>query len=913
MAHSPRNRSVDKKTAVKLINSYAESYKIKEEENQKLKQKILDLKDNLKANKEMIENVTSSLSKDEKVNLFIKQQKNQIDNLSNQNDILNKYLIDAKNQLIFSEKVAIDNINKEREELAKARNAIFTLENDNIRKDNEIEGLKKKLERFKNAEDYFYGIKEIFIAEPTKALAEINDELVVYKNVYSNLSYQYKHLQMSISEYENTIQELKYENSNIQKELRDKEKLLILKTKNSNKESIQHKRLNSQVNQRIEDLEYRISEAAVRANTNEDYNPSLNNYGCRIKLNSKFKSKNIDNSKEDSDESYKNKHLKQNYINNKSITPIRQNNEYDDLKLYDDKVDKLDTSEWREVIRIVGFSEEEYNELFCQNSTNSHTGKFREAVDVMNTILIDRNKQINLLNLENHKLNNENIVLFDEITIYKKQVSILEDKKTQFIKEIESIKEESKQKVKEQSNCLYCSAKDKKSRNFSSTYNNLANNVINTAGNDISFNSVGTGSNMNNRNGSMITIKKLNINSLNQINNLTSSVKKSSLPTQKSTVKGSNFKGYYKNITLDKSSSSSEYSKSRSHSISSNNTSINKKYQFTNHIKDKNTNYNIKANNQRFNTLSTEKMRVSKPVIENDIKSRLFSLHNRTNSINKSVEDPIRIIKTSNETSLRSEIEDKRIETEETHRNKSPTDNSVSTKIRNDSPLLTKIKNKNLHISIDSKDSTYCNHNTDNLKQSKKLSTVNEPLNNKTVTSTKSHSTFKNGLTNLNYKLKIPIKQTTKSQKLTLNKSDNNDFIKIIDQDTQQDNFFEISNEKVVIKEIKQINKKNEEEKLKSLKRIKSVLDEVILKNNKDMKQTKENSTREKNKDKVSTIEDIFIDDHEEPCLQVKDCKEFTFDSCTSAEFKKEISQQQNNNGCDIDNMSISLKEADNL
>ena len=200
---------------------------------------------------------------------------------------------------------------------------------------------------------------------------------------------------------------------------------------------------------------------------------------------------------------------------------------------------------------------------------------------MMNTILLDRNKQINLLNLENEKLNNENKVLFDESQLLKTQNYKLEEK----LKNLEYFTKD----------CLYCSAKGNKgssnSRNQHSAYASLANEVINTAQNDILFNTV---SSSNTNTTSMITIKKLNIKALNQINNLANDSKKQRK------------RGYYKNITKEEKSSTSS---SVSRNESKNNSDISKSYIMNTQISN-NTN-NEKANPQSIHTASIKPQHVS--------------------------------------------------------------------------------------------------------------------------------------------------------------------------------------------------------------------------------------------------------------------------------------------------------------
>ena len=66
-----------KKTAMKLINKYADSFNTIKEENKQLKKKIEDLETNLKINKSIIQTFFSNLpakEKEESLLLNIKQE-----------------------------------------------------------------------------------------------------------------------------------------------------------------------------------------------------------------------------------------------------------------------------------------------------------------------------------------------------------------------------------------------------------------------------------------------------------------------------------------------------------------------------------------------------------------------------------------------------------------------------------------------------------------------------------------------------------------------------------------------------------------------------------------------------------------------------------------------------------------------
>ena len=81
---------VGKKTALKLVNKYADMFNIIKEENKQLKSQIEDLNSNLKINKSIIEGFFSKLNSKEKESSIINQIKNENLNLYKQNELLKK-------------------------------------------------------------------------------------------------------------------------------------------------------------------------------------------------------------------------------------------------------------------------------------------------------------------------------------------------------------------------------------------------------------------------------------------------------------------------------------------------------------------------------------------------------------------------------------------------------------------------------------------------------------------------------------------------------------------------------------------------------------------------------------------------------------------------------------------------------
>jgi hypothetical protein len=93
------------------------------------------------------------------------------------------------------------------------------MENAIIKKDNTIQGLKKKMDKCSENDDnkyLTYPEKEIFIIEPNIAVTQIHDELLLYKQIYENLMVHIRENKTAMIKYENiitvSVKVLKYRN-----------------------------------------------------------------------------------------------------------------------------------------------------------------------------------------------------------------------------------------------------------------------------------------------------------------------------------------------------------------------------------------------------------------------------------------------------------------------------------------------------------------------------------------------------------------------------------------------------------------------------------------------------------------------------------------------------------------------------
>ena len=125
-----------KKTALKLLNKYADNFYSLKEENTQLKMQLADLNSNLKINKSIIDNFFSKLNlKDKESSIFSKiQQENY--NLYNQNENLRKKNSELSHNIYIDKQTYLESTQRIREENEHLKNKIFLLEQTLQKKEN---------------------------------------------------------------------------------------------------------------------------------------------------------------------------------------------------------------------------------------------------------------------------------------------------------------------------------------------------------------------------------------------------------------------------------------------------------------------------------------------------------------------------------------------------------------------------------------------------------------------------------------------------------------------------------------------------------------------------------------------------------------------------------------------------------
>ena len=206
----------EKKTAIKILNKYADSYNNLIEENKSLQSEIKDLRTNIKFNKDLLNELISSMGKTQKNNknsnnnnsIYVKMTQ-EVNELYIQNEKLSKERNMLREKLLHYEELSSESYNKLKEDNEQLKNKVFLLEQVIFKKNNTISGLQNKLSKIKDNSIYE---KETFVLEPSKAVIEINDELLLYKKIYNKLIKAIQRSKLSKERYETMVEELQKEN-----------------------------------------------------------------------------------------------------------------------------------------------------------------------------------------------------------------------------------------------------------------------------------------------------------------------------------------------------------------------------------------------------------------------------------------------------------------------------------------------------------------------------------------------------------------------------------------------------------------------------------------------------------------------------------------------------------------------------
>ena len=454
MSHSyiKNTPDVGKKTALKLLNKYADNFYSLKEENAQLKLQIEDLNSNLKINKSIIDNFFSKLNPKEKESTIISKIQQENFNLYNQNENLRKKNSELTNKIYMSQQTYLESTIRLREENEHLKTKIFMYEQLLQKKENLLKRNKKGI--------ILYNNKEIYVTNPSKLIIEINNELINTKEKNKKLEDIIKDSKIVIDKYEDQLMELQNENQ----VLRQEYKMHIFST-NRERETLMSEIQKERIQLRSvteDNAKYRKNKHHNKNNGNDVYDISSKikeNKHHSNKTGLKNNLKQINDNFGKSKDKEKNKEKEKNKFSNiKDIITthgkylitdpnrLKKNNEMrkknfvygkNEMEIYNDNYflneieDKqYEHEEFIEIIKSVGLTLEKYEQL----TKVKYFSEITEIIEMLLNLIKEKENVINILqrendnlNANNFKLNKDNMFLFSQNINLKKELSVLND------------------------------------------------------------------------------------------------------------------------------------------------------------------------------------------------------------------------------------------------------------------------------------------------------------------------------------------------------------------------------------------------------------------------------------------------------------------------------------------------------
>ena len=454
MSHSyiKNTPDVGKKTALKLLNKYADNFYSLKEENAQLKLQIEDLNSNLKINKSIIDNFFSKLNPKEKESTIISKIQKENFNLYNQNENLRKKNSELINKIYVSQQTYLESTIRLREENEHLKTKIFMYEQLLQKKENLLKRNKKGITLYNN--------KEIYVTNPSKLIIEINNELINTKEKNKKLEDIIKDSKIVIDKYEDQLMELQNENQ----VLRQEYKMHIFST-NRERETLMSEIQKERIQLRSvteDNAKYRKNKYHNKNNGNDVYDISSKikeNKHHSNKTGLKNNLKQINDNFGKSKDKEKNKEKEKNKFSNiKDIITthgkylitdpnrLKKNNEMrkknfvygkNEMEIYNDNYflneieDKqYEHEEFIEIIKSVGLTLEKYEQL----TKVKYFSEITEIIEMLLNLIKEKENVINILqrendnlNANNFKLNKDNMFLFSQNINLKKELSVLND------------------------------------------------------------------------------------------------------------------------------------------------------------------------------------------------------------------------------------------------------------------------------------------------------------------------------------------------------------------------------------------------------------------------------------------------------------------------------------------------------
>ena len=211
-----KQKKPDKNFYVKIINQYADNYKLLEEENIILKNENGDLKWNLNINKEIIESFFKKGENKKTYLLYLNNIKEEIKKLEEKNEKLKKDNNELYQKLIKNNYKMTNYLTKKPDRTKEFKNRIFILENIIVKKNNVIENLKKKYSSLQESKDIDIDNekepREVYIADPNENLLILFNDLNLYKKAYENILRKIKGFKQEIENLKDKLREKNADN-----------------------------------------------------------------------------------------------------------------------------------------------------------------------------------------------------------------------------------------------------------------------------------------------------------------------------------------------------------------------------------------------------------------------------------------------------------------------------------------------------------------------------------------------------------------------------------------------------------------------------------------------------------------------------------------------------------------------------
>lgn len=442
----------DSKTALKLLQKYAQSHELLLQENKLLKQTIDDSNKNLKINKDIInslvaeiESVNSLINASRLTNIDDYQSKSSLNasinkggpskshstcsnseskhnsdqfiytklkeennNLFELNIKIMSEMEDLRNRVLISESICINRTHDLAKENENLKSKVFVLENQIIKKNNQLFHYKDRYEKLFNTESIIVE-RELLVSDPALSLSFIHQELAYYKESYKSLSAYSNCLKNSLFTTEKTNNRIMDENTNLKLFIRQKNKemqsqSLFLKSEITRRTCITENNNNKSANQNLKSIENK--ENLISQNYPTESNITGYEKAFLETLSKRHRSAS---------------NTRVNPETHALETDNNQNKSWSDH--LSSKLSPIYSDGWCEVLRQAGLEILEIMGL-KQSKSNSLLMRIADAFEIFNQVISDKDVHIDLLIVENEKLSNEISELIRELDTYNSKLKM---------------------------------------------------------------------------------------------------------------------------------------------------------------------------------------------------------------------------------------------------------------------------------------------------------------------------------------------------------------------------------------------------------------------------------------------------------------------------------------------------------